>query len=518
MTEQKKPTLLIILDGWGVAPPSNGNAVYLAKTPTMDRLFELYPSTTLGATGEDVGLNKNQMSGSESGHMNIGAGRIVKQDSKYITDSIRDGSFFMNPIIIGAINHTKKYKSKLHIMGLMGNSDSPHSNPEHFRAILKAAKKNGINEAYCHLFTDGRDSYPKSAFEHLKYFQRIMAEEKIGKVATIAGRFYAMDRAKNWKRLTLAYDAMVFGLGAKAAFPEDAIANGYKANLADEYFLPTVIVESERPVALIKESDAVIFFNFRSDRARQLTKLFIAINKERIINDDMPIIDKIKNLYFAALTNFGPDLDIHTAFSEKSISLTLPMMLGNLRQLYIAESEKFAHITYFLNGGYADAVSNEERVMIKSPNAYSYVSLPEMSAKTITEKVLTRLADNSNDFIAINYANADMIGHTGNLGATVRAIEFLDKQISALTKEVLRKNGHMVITADHGNADDMIDFESDQPNTFHTKNPVPFLLIGEKFKNVKIKENGVLANIAPTILDILNIEKPKAMKCDSLLN
>jgi 2,3-bisphosphoglycerate-independent phosphoglycerate mutase len=449
--------------------------------------------------------------------MNIGAGRIVSQDSQYITKSIKDKSFFINPVLVGAINWAKKNNSHLHVMGLLGNDDSPHSDPDHFQAILRLAKQNNIKEVYCHLFTDGRDSYPKSAKEHLKCYKKMIAEEGIGKIATLSGRFYAMDRAKNWERLTLAYDAIVFARGEKANSPEEAIDSAYKNNLTDEYLLPTVIFEDNKPVAKIGDNDAVIFYNLRSDRARQFTKLFVAVNNRSIIDDDMPIIDKIKNLYFAAMTDFGPDLDVHTAFPGHTISATLPMILGDIRQLYIAESEKFAHVTYFLNGGYADPVGGEVRVMLKSPAVDSYAKVPEMSAELITEKILESLEKNEYDFIAVNYANADMVGHTGDLAATIKAVEFLDKQIGQLVKKVLKLGGNLIITADHGNADDMLDFDSDQPNTYHTKNPVPFLIAGENFKDKKLRDGGTLGNIAPTILDILNIEKPKLMDKNSLL-
>jgi len=513
----KSPTILVILDGWGIAPASKGNAITLAKKPTLDRLSGIYPSTTLCATGVCVGLEDHKMSGSEAGHMNIGAGRIIAQDSSIISESIQDKSFFLNPALIGAIHHAQKSNSNLHVMGLMGNSDSPHSDPEHFRAVLELAKKHDIKEVYCHLFTDGRDSYPKSALEHLKYYKQIIAEESIGKIATLSGRFYAMDRAKNWSRLTKAYDAMVFARGEKANSPEEAIERAYKNNLTDEYLLPTVIVEQGEPMAKIGENDSIVFFNLRSDRARQFSKLFIAIDKESIIKDNMPIIDKIKNLYFVAMTDFGPGLDEHTAFPELSILATLPMVLGSLKQLYIAESEKFAHVTYFLNGGYADPVDEEDRVMIPSPETESYALSPEMSAGKITDNVLKYIQEDKYDFIAVNYANADMVGHTGDLPATIKAVEFLDEQLGRLVPEVLQRGGNVIITADHGNADDMIDAESDQPNTFHTKNPVPFLLVSDKFKDKKLRDGGVLGNIAPTILDILGIEKPELMVEKSLL-
>jgi len=513
----KSPTLLIILDGYGIAKPSKYNAITLAKKPNIDRLFELYPNTLLGATGSDVGLEKNKMSGSEAGHLNIGAGRVVIQDSNVITKSIYDRSFFMNPALIGAMNHVKKSGGKLHIMGLMGDKDSPHSDPDHFEAILKLAKKNKIKEAYCHLFSDGRDSFPKSALFHLKYFKKIMKRQEIGKIASLSGRFYAMDRTKKWERLTKAYDAMVFARGEKAESAEKCIENNYKRNHTDEYLTPTWISEDGKPVAKISQNDAVIFFNLRSDRARQFSKLFVAMNKKEILTDNMPIIDRIENLHLVALTNFGPDLDIHTAFPERSVSATLPMALGSLKQLYIAETEKYAHITYFLNGGYADPVGGEERIAIPSPYVKSYAAIPEMSAKPITERVMAGIKKNRYDFYAINFANADMVGHSGDLGAAVSAVETLDKQIKILAREVLRRGGNMIVAADHGNAEIMYDEKEKQPNTFHTKNPVPFLLVGDKFRGIKLKNEGVLGNIAPTILEILQIEKPGAMKQKSLV-
>ncbi len=517
--QNKKATILVILDGWGIAPPSRGNAISLAKTPVLDRLYEIYPSTTLGATGIDAGLPDGKTSGSEAGHMNIGAGRIVKQDETYIAQSIRNGSFFLNPVLVGAAKHVLKTGGNFHIMGLMGNDDSPHSNPEHFRAILRLAKKNGITEVFCHLFTDGRDSYPKSALAHLKKFRNIMVGESIGKIATLAGRFYAMDRAKNWDRLALAYEAIVFARGKAVKTAEEAIEKNYDRKLTDEYLEPAVIMEKDYPVAKVASGDAMIFFNLRSDRARQFSKLFVSIKKEKILKDDMSVIDKPKNFYFAAMTGFGPDLDVHTAFGEHHVESTLPMALGALRQLYLAESEKFSHMTYFLNGGYADPVGGEERIMIKSSVVNSFAKKPEMSAGAITQKVLECCQGGRRkyDFVALNFANADMVGHTGDIPAVVKAVEYLDKQLKILSKKVLEADGNLIITADHGNAEDMLDFKTDQPNTFHTKNPVPFLLVSKKFQNRKLRDGGILGNIAPTILDVMNIEKPKLMKERSLL-
>ena len=517
MGENKKTTALIVLDGWGIAPPSSYNAIALAKKPNWDKLISNYPSTQLGATGKDVGLEDNKMSGSEAGHMNIGAGRIVLQDSFYISESIKDGSFFRNPAILGAIEHAKNNQSQLHLMGLMGDCDSPHSDPDHFQAILKLAKSHNLKKVFYHFFTDGRDSYPRSAKEHLKNFKNIIASEGVGKIATMSGRFYAMDRVKNWKRLTQAYDAMVFAQGERANSPEEAIEIAYEKGLNDEYLLPTVIWEKGAPVSKIKENDAVIFFNLRSDRGRQLSKLFVATNEEKIIKDDMPVIDRIKNLFFVALTDFGIDLDANTAFPKHNVMATLPMVLGEKKQIYIAETEKFAHVTYFFNGGYKHKVANEERFKIDSPQVDSYDKVPEMSSEKITEKVLECISCGRYDFLTVNFANADMVGHTGNLKATIKAVEAVDDQLGKIAKEILAQGGNLIITADHGNAEKMFDEKIGQPYTFHTKNPVPFLVIGEKLKGRELKSEGVLGNIAPTILEIMELEKPYLMNNESLL-
>jgi len=513
----KKTTALIILDGWGIALPSAFNAITLARKPNWDKLLAEYPSTELGATGKDVGLEDNKMSGSEAGHMNIGAGRIVPQDSFYISESIEDGSFFHNPAILGAIEHAKNNQSQFHLMGLMGDCDSPHSDPDHFQAILKLAKSNNLEEVFCHFFTDGRDSYPRSAKEHLKNFKNIIAKEGIGKIATMGGRFYAMDRVKNWKRLTRAFDAMVFARGEKVNSPEEAIENSYEKGLDDEYILPTVILEKGLPIAKIKENDAVVFFNLRSDRGRQLSKLFVVTSKERVIKDDMPVVDKIKNLFFVALTDFGIDLDVSTAFPKHNVMATLPMVLEEKKQIYIAETEKFAHVTYFFNGGYAHKIANEERFKIDSPLIDSYDKIPEMSAEKITDKVLECIKSKDYDFIMVNFANADMVGHTGSLRATVKAVEIVDDKLGKIAKEILAQGGNLIITADHGNAEKMFDEEANQPYPFHTKNPVPLLVIGENLKGRKLKSEGVLGNVAPTILEIMEIKKPYLMNKESLL-
>lgn len=504
-----KPTILAILDGWGIGPKDDTNAIHLAKTPVTDYLAEKFPYTQLGATGRDVGLDNHQTSGSETGHMNIGAGRIIKQDSRKISECINTGTFFHNAAFLGAISNIKKNKSNLHLMGLLGNENSPHMNPYHLEALLLLAKQNNIQNVFVHFFSDGRDSYPKSAILHIQDWKKRMKKIGVGKIATLIGRYYAMDRAKNWDRLKIAYDLLVKGKGKKFNSPEKAIDFAYEKGLTDEYIGPSVFL----PQAKIKSNDSVIFFNLRSDRARQFSKLFVLDNsKEAKLPNP-----RLKNLYFVAMTNFGPDLPVHTAFQDHPVNGTLPSVLVDFPQLYIAETEKFSHITYFLNGGYADTIDGEDRLMIPSPVIDSYAKMPQMSAEKITQKVLKFLSKGRYDFTAINFANADMVGHTGDMAATIKAVECVDKCLGRIYKEIDKKNGNLIVTADHGNADCMWDKKTSLPMTFHTKNPVPFIVVSKKLKNMRLSDGGVLGNISPTICDIMKTEKLKEMKKKSLL-
>ena len=513
MIKKHKPTILAILDGWGIGQKDDTNAIWLAKTPVFDALTEMYPYTELGATGKDVGLDNRQTSGSETGHMNIGAGRIIEQDSRKISESINTGTFFHNAAFLGAISHAKKNKSNLHLAGLLGNEDSPHMNPYHLEALLLLAKRSNIKNVYIHFFTDGRDSYPKSALEHLDTWKKIFKKIGIGKIASLVGRFYAMDRAKNWDRLKIAYDLLVNGKGNKFESPADAVEFAYKKNLTDEYVEPSLIGGKEKKYTTIKDNDSVIFFNLRSDRARQFAKFFV-LEKSQKIKLPNP---RLKNLYFVAMTNFGPDLPVHTAFQDHPVNGTLPAALARLSQLYIAETEKFAHITYFLNGGYADPLDGEDRLMVPSPIIDSYAKIPKMSAEKITQKVLGLLKKGRYDFTAINFANADMVGHTGDMKATTEAVECVDKCLGKLWKVLQKHNGNLLITADHGNADCMWDSKANLPMTFHTKNPVPFIVASEAFKKKKLSSGGILGNISPTICDIIGIEKLREMSKKSLI-
>lgn len=511
--KKPKPTILAILDGWGVGPKDGTNAIWLAKTPVFDALWQKYPHTQLGATGGDVGLDDRQTSGSETGHMNIGAGRIVEQDSRKISESINTGTFFHNAAYLGAISHCKKNKSNLHLMGLLGNEDSPHMNPYHLEALLLLAKQKNVKNVFVHFFTDGRDSYPKSALEHLAEWQKRMKRIGVGQVASLVGRFFAMDRAKNWDRLKVAYDLLVSGKGKRFASAEEAVRHSYQKNLTDEYIGPSLIDGKEQRFVTINNNDSVIFFNLRSDRARQFAKLFV-LAKSKETRLPKP---RLKNLYFVAMTNFGPDLPVHTAFQDHPLNGTLPVALAEFSQLYIAEKEKFAHITYFLNGGYADSLNGEARLMVPSPKVVSYAKTPCMSAEKIAAKVLGFLKKGKYDFTAVNFANADMVGHTGDMKAAIAAVECVDRCLGKLHKELQKQDGNLIVTADHGNADCLWDKYAKLPMTFHTKNPVPFILASEKHRKKKLAGGGVLANIAPTVCDIIGVGKLKEMKKKSLL-
>ena len=513
----EKPTnILIILDGWGVAPKNKGNAIELAKKPFYNDLIKKYPYTTLNATGLAVGLSENERSGSESGHINIGAGRIIKQDSQIIREDIESGKFFKNPSLIKTMNRALTKKSNLHFIGLLSELDSPHSDPDHLYALLRLAKQKKVKQVYLHLFTDGRDTYRKKALSFLKDLNEEIGKIGIGKIATIGGRYYGMDRVKHWSRLQRAYDVMVLGEGAKSKFAEEAVENSYKQGLTDEFIVPTVIVDkNNKPIAKIKDNDVIIHFNIRGDRARQFMKLFVFDN---IIGyENKP--HKLKNIYACSLSDFGPDLPVQIAYPSQAIEDTLPFVLKKYKQLYIAEAEKYPHITYFLNGGYKDPIVGENREKIMSQNVFSYDQRPEMSANDITDVIVSNIEYSVYDFIAVNFANADMVGHTGNLKATIMAIEFLDKCLQRVIEKIIESGGTAIITADHGNADEMIDLKTGEVMTMHSKNPVPFIIAREKCnsKKCKLKNNGILGNVSPTILDILNIKKPKDVILGSLI-
>lgn len=517
---KKIPLVLIILDGWGIAPPSLGNAITQAKTPMMDYLYENYPHTKLAAHGLRVGLPHGQCGNSEAGHMNLGAGRIVDQDAIIISNSIKDGSFFQNSAFIEAIRYAQKNKSNIHLMGLFTGTQSAHSLPDHLDALLKLTREKFKGKVFLHLFTDGRDAPPYESLNLItKFIPTLKRNERI---VTISGRYYAMDRKKNWKVTAQSYHALTLCQGRYADDPVSAITQAYNRGESDEYIQPTVILppgSSRRYEDLggIGDNDAVIFFNLRSDRARQLTKPFVQANFTKLNKGAFKRRKILKKIRFVAMTDFGPDLEnVLTAYPTKDIVNTLPIVLKNLRQLYIAEAEKYAHITYFFNGGYANPVGNEERIMVPSPNVKSYAQTPEMSLKKIIQIVKPAITSRKYDFIAVNFANPDMIGHTGDLQAGIKAVEIVDKGIEELLKTILKIRGRVIITADHGNIEQMVDLKTGEKDTEHSKNLVPFILVDKKYKNKHLRE-GILGDVAPTILDLLGFQKPEEMRGRSLI-
>jgi 2,3-bisphosphoglycerate-independent phosphoglycerate mutase len=515
----KKPTVLIILDGWGVAPPDPGNAVTLAKTPTMTALWKEFPHTLLTAHGKKVGLPNKQEGNSEAGHMNLSAGWIVKQDAVYINESIKDGTFFKNTAFLEAIRHAKKYQSKIHVMGLLSNGESAHSFPSHIYSLLNLLNQyEEEKKVFLHLFTDGRDS---SRFAAIKLLPKLKKHFHNGEqIASIMGRFYAMDRIKRWPRIEAAYNAMVAGEGVTAESAEAAISSAYNRGETDEFIRPTVITNDHKPIATIDDNDAIIFFNLRSDRAREITKTFVQKdftkkNKGSFKRKKIP-----RNIIFTAMTDFGPDLPrILTAYPSHNILSALPAVLREKKQVYIAEAEKYAHVTYFFNGGNADAVYNEERVRIPSPAIPHYEDKPEMNAEKVTKEVRRRVDSGQYDFVTVNFCNPDMIGHTGNLSAGIKAVHVVDKCVGKIIRGVWRKEGTTIITADHGNVEEMINLKTGEVDTEHSINPVPFIIVGPCFKNQRKKTlpKGVLANVAPTVLDIMGITTPREMTKKSLI-
>ncbi|OGY46548.1 MAG: phosphoglycerate mutase (2,3-diphosphoglycerate-independent) [Candidatus Buchananbacteria bacterium RIFCSPLOWO2_01_FULL_46_12] len=520
--KKHKPFVLLILDGWGLAPKSPANAIEKAKKPVFDELWKNYPHTKLKASGRAAGLPDEQPGNSEAGHMNIGAGRIVDQDSVVINKEINTGRFFKNPAFEAACSHLVKNNSSLHLVGLLSNGVSPHSNPDHLLALLVWSRLKKIKNVYLHLFTDGRDSPPHASLKLVESLIRSLKnKETAGRltgewVATIMGRFYAMDRKKEWSRTEAAYNAMVLGQGIYIKSPQAAITQAYNRGETDEFIKPYVIKRGGKPIGKISDNDAVIFFNLRSDRARQMAKPFVQADFNDSNLNSFKRKKILKNLVFIALTDFGPDLGkILTAYPSIDLQNTLPMVINGRRQLYIAEAEKYAHVTYFFNGGYADPVASEDRIMVPSAKVSSYDQAPAMSIYKITNQVVKLLS--RYEFICINFAIPDMVAHSGNLKATVEAVEHIDRCLTKLKKAVNRAGGTLLITSDHGNGDKMLDLETGEMYTEHTANPVPFILVDAKHKKRQLKNSGKLGDIAPTILKLMKIKKPKEMTGKSLL-
>lgn len=509
----KPPIILAILDGWGIAAPSKGNAVTLAKTPVMDKLTRKYSHTQLHAHGKYVGLPKGQDGNSEAGHINLGAGRIIEQDSVEITRAIQSGVFFKNPAFMACLDHVKKNKSDLHLIGLLSGEQSAHVDPNHLLALLSLTRQKNVKNTYLHLFTDGRDSQKFIAPKFLDKLEKNLKPNE--QIATIMGRYYAMDRKKNWENIKKAYDAMVNGQGLRFATPKEAILQAYNKGEDDEFVSPSVIIPKgkKHQSALISGGDGIIFFNLRSDRAREITKTFTQKNFNKMNPGAFSRKKDLKNLCFVAMTDFGPDLDdVLTAFPSRDIENTLPMLMRDYKQIYTSENEKYAHVTYFFNGGYANAVAAEDRIMVRSPEVRSYDEKPEMSAYDVAQVIIDNLKNKIYDFVTVNFVNPDMIGHTGNLKAGIKAVSAVDECVGKLYRQVMKDKGAMIVTADHGNIEEMINLKTNEIDTKHSTNPVPFILVSNKLRKKKLKLGGVLADVAPTVLELAGVNKPKEMR------
>ncbi len=514
----KKPVVLLILDGYGLNDKVEGNAVKQANTPVMDRLMKEYPFVKGNASGMAVGLPEGQMGNSEVGHLNMGAGRIVYQELTRITKEIQDGTFFENEALLKAINNCKEKNSALHMYGLLSDG-GVHSHNTHLYGLLELAKRNGLDKVYVHAFLDGRDTPPTGGLEYAKELEAKMAEIGVGKIATVSGRYYAMDRDNNYDRIKIAYDALTKGEGLKASSATEAIQSSYDKEVTDEFVVPTVIEENGAPVATIKDGDSIIFYNFRPDRAREITHCFC--------DNEFDKFERGKRLdvTYVCFSDYDPTIpNKDVAFHKISVTNTFGEWLAakGMKQARIAETEKYAHVTFFFNGGVEAPNEGEKRILVDSPKYVpTYDKKPRMSAYTVTDKLSEAIAakneDGSSvyDVIICNLANPDMVGHTGVLDAAIEAIEVIDKCVGEIVNLVLEHEGALFICADHGNAEQLIDYETGAPFTAHTTNPVPFILIGAG--DVKLREGGCLADIVPTLLQVMGMEQPKEMTGKSLI-
>ena len=504
-----KPVVLLILDGWGIAPKSRGNAIELAKKPNFDRLWNEYPHTKLKAHGQAVGVPKGWVGNSEAGHVNLGAGRKIEDDAVTISRDIRTGRFKKNYSLNQAMKFALENKSALHLMGLVSDGQSPHSSLDHLIALVDLAHSKGIEKIYLHAFTDGRDSPQFYALKILEEVERRCKGRT--KVVSIMGRYFAMDRGKNWPRTKRAYDCLTGARAKSYKSYRDAIIHAYNKKVTDEFIEPSIIADNKADAkdTRVQEGDSIIFFNARSDRARQLTKCFVQKEFNKLNRYAFRRSKVYKNLKFCALTNFGPDLDsILTAYPSETLENTLPHILKDYRQVYLAETEKYAHVTYFINGGSDVPINGEARIKVESPAVKNYINKPQMSVYEITDKAKQMLDGQMYDFFAINFANPDMLGHAGDLKAVIKAVEHVDKCIGTLAETVLKHNGTLMIVGDHGNAEQMLDPETGEVWTGHTTNPVPFMLIDNEMKNIKLT-GGDLGQVAPTIYKMLKIKLSK---------
>jgi len=517
---ETRPVVLIIMDGWGITSPGRGNAIALADTPNYDWLKENFPFTTLQAAGEGVGLPWGEVGNSEVGHLNLGAGKVVYQDLLRISVAISDGSFFENEVFLESFEQVKKNHSALHLMGLLGPG-GVHADDEHLYALLKMAKSYEVKDVFLHLFLDGRDAPPTSAPIYLEKLQNVIKEYDIGKIATLMGRFYAMDRDQIWERTEKAYRALVYAEGEYShLFPEEAVKEAYQKGTTDEFIEPIIFTEDNHPLRRISDNDAVIFYNFRPDRTRQLSAAFV--------KENFPFFKRqvFKNLYFVTMTEYDREFPSHVAFPPEKDLIKNPLAKvlskAGATQFHLAETQKWAHVTLFFNGMHEEPFLGEDRKLIPSLKVKSFDTVPQMSALEINEVLKKAIESDKYDFIVVNFANCDMVGHTGNLKATISAVETVDRCVGETVRLVLQKNGVALVTADHGNAEQMINPHTGRPDTEHTANPVPLILASpEKKYSLAARDSqvpsGILGDVAPTILDILKIPPDPEMTGFSLL-
>jgi 2,3-bisphosphoglycerate-independent phosphoglycerate mutase len=526
MTEglRPKPVVLVVLDGWGVAPPSRGNAITQAVTPVFHKLIVSYPTFTLQAGGEAVGLPWGEMGNSEVGHLTLGAGKILYQDLPRITRSIVDQSFFQNPVFLKACALAKERGSKLHLLGLV-SPGGVHSSSEHLYALLELAKQQGLGQVFVHAILDGRDTPYNSAAGYLKELTSTLKKLGVGQLATLMGRYYAMDRDNHWERTQAAYDCLTQAKGTQAASASEAIKASYEAKVYDEEVVPTVITEGGKPVATVAQGDVVIVFNFRSDRARQITEAFSLAEFDKFSRQ------QFLNIEVVTMTEYEKGLPVQVAFPPEVAEYPLARVLSDagLKQLHLAETEKYAHVTYFFNGGREEAYPGEDHVLIPSPVVPSYDQKPQMSARGITDRLAQEVRAGNYDFYVVNYANADMVAHTGNLPATVKAVELLDQVLGELVAVTLEAGGMVFITADHGNAEGLINLQTGTIDKEHSSTPVPLIIVSTGLEHKvasgspitddlsQLTSAGLLSDVAPTILKVLGIPKPADMSGQSLL-
>lgn len=507
---EKKRVILVIMDGWGLGKIKSADAIQNANVPFVTSLYQKYPNTTLVTCGEAVGLPDGQMGNSEVGHLNLGAGRVVYQELQRINVAIRDGEFFSNPVLKQAIQYAKENSKPLHLMGLVSDG-GVHSHINHVKAFTTLCKSEGLTEVYLHVFTDGRDTDPKGGLKYITELQQHL-NDTVGKIATVSGRYYAMDRDKRWERVKLAYDALVNGEGAKATDALAAIEQSYAANQTDEFIKPTVIInEGQQPLATIKNGDALICFNFRTDRCREISEVLTQV--------DMPAAGMAKlNVHYTTMTEYDASFkNVHVIFETDNLEHTLGQALAEQgkKQIRIAETEKYPHVSFFFSGGRETPFEGESRIMIPSPKVATYDLQPEMSAEGITDAIVAEIAKEEVDFICLNFANADMVGHTGFFNAVVKAVETVDRCVESVVTTGLQHGYTIFLTADHGNADFMINLDG-SPNTAHSLNPVPFFIIDNNFRG-SLKP-GKLGDLAPTILTMMQLPVPKEMTGEILIN